>query len=91
MDDPLFNILSILNGGVSKNANALIAFPVAISGTVVGEIPDCLLLSGTVVGENPDHVCWVVIHQCLISTIALLGIPTLIFEKEGMHTLPCLT
>ncbi len=34
-------------------------FPVHISGTVVGESPDCLLLSGTVVGENPDHVCWV--------------------------------
>ena len=34
-------------------------FPVDISGTVVGESPDCLLLSGTVVGENPDHVCWV--------------------------------
>ncbi len=32
--------------------------PVDISGTVVGESPDCLLLSGTVVGENPDHVCW---------------------------------
>ncbi len=32
--------------------------PVEISGTVVGENPDCLLLSGTVVGENPDHVCW---------------------------------
>ena len=28
--------------------------PVDISGTVVGESPDCLLLSGTVVGENPD-------------------------------------
>ena len=36
------------------------ADPVDISGTVVGESPDCLLLSGTVVGENPDHVCWVV-------------------------------
>ncbi len=32
--------------------------PVDISGTVVGESPDCLLLSGTVLGENPDHVCW---------------------------------
>ncbi len=32
--------------------------PVDISGTVMGESPDCLLLSGTVVGENPDHVCW---------------------------------
>ena len=30
-----------------------------ISGTVMGESPDCLLLFGTVVGENPDHVCWV--------------------------------
>ncbi len=29
-------------------------YPVDISGTVVGESPDCLLLSGTVVGENPD-------------------------------------
>ncbi len=29
-----------------------------ISGNVVGESPDCVLLSGTVVGENPDHVCW---------------------------------
>ncbi len=35
-----------------------IRFPVDISGTIVGESPDCLLLSGTVVGENPDHVCW---------------------------------
>ncbi len=32
--------------------------PVDISGTIVGDKPDCLLLSGTVVGENPDHVCW---------------------------------
>ncbi len=32
--------------------------PVDISGTVVGESPDCLLLSETVVGENQDHVCW---------------------------------
>ncbi len=36
----------------------LCASPVDISGTVVGESPDCLLLFGTVVGENPDHVCW---------------------------------
>ncbi len=35
-----------------------VVVPVDISGTVVGESPDCLLLSGTVVGENPDHVCW---------------------------------
>ncbi len=34
--------------------------PVDISGTVVGESLDCLLLSGTVVGENPDHVCWAI-------------------------------
>ena len=33
------------------------SIPVDISGTVVGESLDCLLLSGTVVGENPDHVC----------------------------------
>ena len=32
--------------------------PVDISGTVLGECLDCLLLSGIVVGENPDHVCW---------------------------------
>ncbi len=32
--------------------------PVDISGTVVGESPDSLLLSGTVVSENQDHVCW---------------------------------
>ncbi len=32
--------------------------PVDISGTVVGESPDCLLLSWTGVGENLDHVCW---------------------------------
>ncbi len=36
--------------------------PVDISGTVVGESPDCLLLSGTVVGENLDHVCWEAIN-----------------------------
>ncbi len=34
-------------------------YPVDISGTVVGESPDCLLLFGTVVSENLDHVCWV--------------------------------
>ena len=34
-------------------------YPVDISGTVVGECPDCLLLFGTVVGENLDHVWWV--------------------------------
>ena len=34
-------------------------YPVDISGNVVGESLDCLLLSETVVGENPDHVCWV--------------------------------
>ena len=38
---------------------------VDISGTVVGECPDCLLLSGTVVSENPDHVCWAQIHSWL--------------------------
>ncbi len=32
--------------------------PVDISGTVVGESPDCLLLFGTVVGENLNHVYW---------------------------------
>ncbi len=32
--------------------------PVEISGTMVGESLDCLLLSGTVVDENLDHVCW---------------------------------
>ncbi len=32
--------------------------PVDISGTVVDESPDCLLLSGTTAGENLDHVCW---------------------------------
>ena len=32
--------------------------PVNISGTVMGESPDCLLLSGTMVGENWDYVCW---------------------------------
>ena len=31
---------------------------VDISGTVVGEGPDYLLLSGTMVGENRDHICW---------------------------------
>ncbi len=35
--------------------------PVDISGTVMGESPDCLLLSGTVVSENQDHVCWAII------------------------------
>ncbi len=40
-------------------------YPVDISGTVVGESPDCLLLSETVVGENPDHVCWVVLPYFL--------------------------
>ncbi len=38
--------------------------PADISGTVVGESPDCLLLSGAVVGENPDHVCWE--EKCII-------------------------
>ena len=37
--------------------------PVYISGTVMGESPDYLLLSGTVVGENPDHVSWDVLHR----------------------------
>ena len=37
------------------------SYPVDISGNVVGESSDCLLLSGTVVGENPDHVCWVLL------------------------------
>ena len=32
--------------------------PVDISGTIVGESPDCLLLPGTVVGGNPDRVYW---------------------------------
>ncbi len=40
--------------------------PVEISGTVMGESPDCLLLSGTVVGENLDHVCWDV-HQYIVT------------------------
>ncbi len=45
--------------------------PVDISGTVMGESPDCLLLSGTVVGEIPDHVCWVLVTWtiCLLSKI----------------------
>ncbi len=34
-------------------------YPGDISGTVVGENQDCLLLPGNVVGESPDHVCWV--------------------------------
>ncbi len=38
-------------------------YPVDISGTVMGESPDCLLLSGTVVGENPDHVCRVELYK----------------------------
>ena len=33
-------------------------YPVDISGSVVGESSDCLLLSETVVCENPDLVCW---------------------------------
>ncbi len=40
---------------------AIYRYPVDISGTVVGESSDCLLLSGTMVGENPDQVCWVAI------------------------------
>ncbi len=36
-------------------------YPADISGSVVGESLDCLLLSGTVVSENPDHVCWVAV------------------------------
>ena len=39
----------------------MFAHPVDISGTVVGESPECLLLSSTVVGENPGHVCWAMI------------------------------
>ncbi len=42
--------------------------PVDISGTVVGESPDCLLLFGTVVGENSDHVCWEVYKSNYIVT-----------------------
>ncbi len=36
----------------------VITIPVDISGTIMGESPDYLLLSGTTVGENADHVCW---------------------------------
>ena len=36
----------------------LIGILVDISGTIVSESPDCLLLPGTVVGENLDPVCW---------------------------------
>ncbi len=39
--------------------------PVDISGTVVGESPDCLLFFGTVVGENPDYVCWEMILELI--------------------------
>ena len=42
-----------------ENLNKFPAKAIDISGMVVGESPDCLLLSGTVVGKNPDHVCWV--------------------------------
>ena len=40
-------------------------YPVDISGTVVGESPDFLLLSGTVVGEN--RVCWVLGQRILMA------------------------
>ena len=36
----------------------VISILVDISGTIVGESPDCLLLPGIVVGENLDNVCW---------------------------------
>ena len=46
--------------------------PVDISGTVVGESPDCLLLSGTVDGENPDHVCRGARQLCHLASYFLL-------------------
>ncbi len=59
------------------------SYPLDISGTVVGESPDCLLLSGTVVGENPDYVCWVSLsfydHK-----------PSIITIIESNEDIPCL-
>ena len=52
-----------MTGDGVKKVLLLSQFPVDISGTVMGESPDCLLLSGTVVSENPDHVCWVALHM----------------------------
>ncbi len=48
--------------------------PVDISGTVVGESPDCQLLSGTLVGENPDHVYWAsdILHSHQFITIRIV-------------------
>ncbi len=48
-----------------------ICLPVDISGTVVGESPDCLLLSGTVVSGNLDHVCWAVSHNSVLDFMDL--------------------
>ena len=67
--------------GLSQNVtwaiqSEYIYYPIDISGTVMSERLDCLLLSGTVVSKNPDHVCWVLNRLKHISVDRLFWNPT---------------
>ncbi len=62
-------------GGLSSTSSCIFdILATHISGTFVGESPDCLLLSGTVFDENLDHVCWATIQICQQNTVQCCGV-----------------